>query len=115
MAYQNKPGQGVMFPNDQQGNPARPTWRGSVNINGKEYEISAWDKTSGRGNRYLSLDVREPRPMQQQAPYQQAPQQNAPRQQAPRPAPQPHPQTQYAPQPSAPAQGGKEPSDLPFR
>lgn len=76
MAFENKPGQGVMFPNDQQGNPSRPTWRGSVNINGKEYEISAWDKTSSRGNRYLSLDVREPRPMQQQAAYQQAPQQN---------------------------------------
>ena len=133
MAYQNNPGQGVMFPNDQQGNPNRPMWRGTVNIGGKEYEISAWDRVSQRGNRFLSLEVREPWQGQNQsapqnggyAPRQQAPQQqqygnqgyqqNAPRQQAPRPAPQPQPQPQYAPQPSAPAQGGQEPSDLPFR
>ena len=103
MAYQNNPGQGVMFPNDQQGNPARPTWRGSVNINGKEYEISAWDKTSSRGNRYLSLDVREPRPMQQQAPYQQAPQQKY-QQQQPR-------QQRQAPKQQ---QGEQKVGDMPF-
>ena len=86
MAIENKPGQGVMFPNDQQGNPNRPAWRGSININGKEWEVSAWEKVSQRGARYLSLEAREPWQPQQQGQTQQR--QYAPQQQRPAPAPQ---------------------------
>ena len=131
MPIQNKPGQGVMFPNDQQGNPNRPAWRGSINIDGKEWEISAWNKVSQRGANYISLEAREPwQGTQQVAPapqpqYQQpapapqyAPQQTAP---APQYAPQPQPARQaaprqYAPQ-SAPAPAPQQgaPEDLPFR
>lgn len=131
MPYQNKPGQGVMFPNDQQGNPNRPAWRGSINIDGKEWEISAWNKVSQRGANYISLEAREPwQGTQQGAPapqpqYQQpapapqyAPQHTAPTQQG---APQPQPARQaaprqYAPQPApAPAPQQVAPEDLPFR
>ena len=87
MAYQNNPGQGVMFPNDQQGNPNRPAWRGSINIGGKEWEISGWEKVSQRGNRFISLEAREPWQGQQQGQSQQR-QQYAPQQQRPAPAPQ---------------------------
>ena len=138
MPIQNKPGQGVMFPNDQQGNPNRPAWRGSINIDGKEWEISAWNKVSQRGATYISLEAREPwqgtqqaapapQPQYQQPQYQQpapapqyAPQQTAP---APQYAPQPQPARQaaprqYAPQPApapAPAPQQGAPEDLPFR
>lgn len=131
MPYQNKPGQGVMFPNDQQGNQNRPAWRGSINIDGKEWEISAWNRVSQRGANYISLEAREPwQGTQQVAPapqpqYQQpapapqyAPQQAAP---APQYAPQPQParqaaHRQYAPQPApAPAPQQGAPEDLPFR
>ena len=137
MPIQNKPGQGVMFPNDQQGNPNRPAWRGSINIDGKEWEISAWNKVSQRGANYISLEAREPwqgaqqgatapQPQYQQPQYQQpapapqyAPQQTAP---APQYAPQPQPARQaaprqYAPQPApapAPAPQQGAPEDLPF-
>ena len=123
MAIENKPGQGVMFPNDQQGNPNRPAWRGSININGKEWEVSAWEKVSQRGARYLSLEAREPWQPQQQGQTQQR--QYAPQQQRPAPAPQqytpqqapanaPAQQRQYrqAPAQAAPQQAPE--SDLPF-
>ena len=88
-----------MFPNDQQGNPNRPAWRGSINIGGKEWEISGWEKVSQRGNRFISLEAREPWQGQQQGQTQQAPQQR----QAPAPAPQQYSPRQQA-QPNPPAQ-----------
>ena len=112
MAYENRPGQGALFPHDKQGNPNRPDYSGNINIGGKEYDISAWFKTSRAGNQYLSITATEP--YQQQAPQPQYQQPQQPyQQQAPR-APQRQYQRQApAPQPAQPApqQEGK---DLPF-
>lgn len=45
----------VMFKNDQGGNPARPNMRGTLNVDGVEYNISAWTKASKKdGSKFLS-------------------------------------------------------------
>ena len=40
---------GVLFANDKEGNAARPDWKGSIQIEGVEYWLSARDKTSAKG------------------------------------------------------------------
>ena len=79
MAYENKPGQGVMFPRDKQGNPNRPDYSGTINVAGHDYDISAWEKVARSGGRYISVEVREPyqaqRPQGGYQQPQQAPQQ----------------------------------------
>lgn len=36
-----------------------PDFNGTINVNGVEYWISAWKKTSKAGNKFLSLSVRQ--------------------------------------------------------
>lgn len=49
---------GVLFKNDPQGNPKRPQYRGSLNVGGTEYNLSAWIKESKKtGDKFLSLSV----------------------------------------------------------
>jgi hypothetical protein len=61
MAYDNT-NSGLLARNDKQGNDSRPDYRGSINVDGTEYWLSAWIKT-GRdgtklaGQRYMSLSV----------------------------------------------------------
>jgi magnesium chelatase subunit H len=53
---------GLLAKNDKQGNESRPDYRGSINVDGREYWLSAWIKT-GRdgtklaGQKYMSLSV----------------------------------------------------------
>lgn len=61
MAYDNT-NTGALFKNDKQGNDNWPDYRGQINIEGTDYWISAWLKTSKKDNsRYMSLSVQ---PMQ---------------------------------------------------
>ena len=61
MNYDNT-NSGLLAKNDKQGNEARPDYRGSINVEGREYWLSAWIKT-GRdgtklaGQKYMSLSV----------------------------------------------------------
>jgi hypothetical protein len=49
---------GVMFKNDQGGNPKRPQYRGSLNVDGTDYNLSAWVRESKKdGSKFLSLTV----------------------------------------------------------
>lgn len=49
---------GVLFKNDTGGNPKRPQYRGSLNVGGAEYNLSAWIKASKKtGDKFLSLSV----------------------------------------------------------
>ena len=54
---------GLLAKNDKQGNESRPDYRGSINVDGTEYWLSAWIKT-GRdgtklaGQKYMSLSVK---------------------------------------------------------
>jgi uncharacterized protein (DUF736 family) len=49
--------QGALFKNDKQGNERWPDYRGQINVNGTEYWISAWLKSSKAGQKYMSLSV----------------------------------------------------------
>ena len=61
MSYDNT-NSGILTKNDKQGNESRPDYRGSINVNGVDYWLSAWIKT-GRdgtklaGQKYMSLSV----------------------------------------------------------
>ena len=35
---------GTLFPNDKANNPKRPDYTGIINVEGKEYKLSAWIK-----------------------------------------------------------------------
>ena len=66
---------GALFVNDKQGNEKRPDSKGSINVEGVEYWISAWRKTSKDGSKkFLSLQVERkdthhaPRPAPKPAP-----------------------------------------------
>lgn len=52
---------GVLFRNDKQGVDKRPDYTGTCIINGVEMRISAWVKTSQKGNSFLSLAFSEQR------------------------------------------------------
>jgi hypothetical protein len=48
---------GVMFDNDKADNPNRPDYRGTLNVDGTEYRISAWHKKSKGGVPFISMSV----------------------------------------------------------
>jgi len=58
MQYDNK-NRGAAFPKKSD-NPKAPQYSGTIDVDGKEYEISIWNKTSKSGNEFLSLSVKEP-------------------------------------------------------
>jgi hypothetical protein len=41
-------------------NPKAPKWSGPLNVEGKDYEVSIWEKTSKNNDVFLSLSVKEP-------------------------------------------------------
>jgi uncharacterized protein (DUF736 family) len=55
MQYDNT-NSGTLFKNDKGDNDKRPDYKGKIDINGTEYNLSAWvrDMKSGNG-KYLSL------------------------------------------------------------
>jgi hypothetical protein len=55
MSYDNS-NKGALFKNEKQ-NERQPDLRGPVNIDGKEYELSAWVKNSEKAGKYYSLAV----------------------------------------------------------
>ena len=123
MAYDNT-NSGLLAKNDKQGNDSRPDYRGSINVDGTEYWLSAWIKT-GRdgtklaGQKYMSLSV-QPKDAPAVAPSAPAPaparmtqdQRDAmairDREQRARPAPAP------APAPRAPTSFDDMEDDIPF-
>lgn len=56
----NDDNRGVLFKNDKQGNEKRPDYTGKINVEGKDYQLSAWIK-EGRSGKFMSLSVQEPR------------------------------------------------------
>jgi uncharacterized protein (DUF736 family) len=58
MSEYDNTNRGVLFKNDQKGNPKRPQYRGSINVAGADYNISAWIKESRKdGSKFMSLSV----------------------------------------------------------
>ena len=61
---------GVLFPNDKGDNPKRPDMTGNLEIDGTKYRVSAWQKTSQKGNDFLSFVVEEDDGSRRAAPQQ---------------------------------------------
>lgn len=59
MAFVHKPNKGTLFPNDRKERDEHPDHKGSANIDGKEYWLSAWEK-DGRLN--MSFTMKDARP-----------------------------------------------------
>jgi hypothetical protein len=50
---------GALFKNDKEGgNPNWPDYKGSINVGGTDYWLSAWIKKSKAGATYMSLSVK---------------------------------------------------------
>ena len=63
MEYDNT-NSGVLFKNESPNDKA-PAYKGTINVDGKEYELAAWirEAKSGKG-KFMSLKIQEPRKKQ---------------------------------------------------
>ena len=53
--------QGALFYEKEVKSERHPNMTGKLNVEGKEYRIAAWEKTSRSGDTFLSLAISEPR------------------------------------------------------
>lgn len=59
MADYDNTDRGALFKNDKEGgNPNRPDYKGSINVGGTDYWLSAWLKTDRNGKKFMSLSVK---------------------------------------------------------
>ena len=66
MEYDNT-NSGALHKNDKGDNPKRPDYKGSLDVGGQEFWVSAWIKKSKAGNKYMSLSVEAKEAKQMQA------------------------------------------------
>jgi hypothetical protein len=58
MAFQQKPNSGALFKNDKKESDKHPDYKGDINIEGRNYWISAWVK-EGKSGKFFSISVSE--------------------------------------------------------
>lgn len=51
---------GAIFTNEKK-NENQPDFKGTINVEGKDYEIAIWNKTSKKGTPFMSAKIQEPR------------------------------------------------------
>lgn len=66
MAYERKDGDVSLFFADKQGNDKRPDLKGTALIDGKEYEVALWKRTSQKGTAFLSGSIKPAQEKQEQ-------------------------------------------------
>jgi len=59
MDYDNT-NRGALFKNDKKETEKQPDYRGKLNVNGKDFYLSAWIKSAKDGGKFMSLSVSEP-------------------------------------------------------
>lgn len=66
MSYDNTDS-GVLFKNDRKEKDSHPDYKGSINVGGQEFWLSAWIKTGAKGKfMSLSAKAKEDAPKQEQ-------------------------------------------------
>jgi uncharacterized protein (DUF736 family) len=60
MADYDDTNRGALFPADDKKTEKSPDFTGTLNVEGKEYRLSAWKKTSKAGKKFLSVSISEP-------------------------------------------------------
>ena len=65
MAYDNT-NKGALFTAKERKTDKHPHMTGKVNIDGKDFSLSAWSNTSKKGDKYLALKVSDFKPNGQQ-------------------------------------------------
>lgn len=60
---------GALFKNDKKSTERHPDYKGTANIEGTEYWVSAWIKVSKNGQKFMSFSYT---PKEEQAPKPQA-------------------------------------------
>jgi uncharacterized protein (DUF736 family) len=48
---------GALFKNDKKTSEKAPDYKGTINVDGVDYWLSSWLKTSKQGDKYMSLSV----------------------------------------------------------
>ena len=59
MESKNKFNSGAIFKNSKKTSEKSPDYKGTVNVNGKDMEISLWLKESQKGTKYFSASFQE--------------------------------------------------------
>jgi uncharacterized protein (DUF736 family) len=59
--YFDNTNRGVLFKELNKRNDRGPDFKGTLNVNGDDFEIVAWVKTSKKGTEFLSLSVKPAR------------------------------------------------------
>lgn len=49
---------GALFKNEEKEQDTHADYRGSINVDGKEFWLNAWLKTSKKGTKFMSLSVK---------------------------------------------------------
>jgi hypothetical protein len=57
MEYDNRD-RGALFKNNDKTEETHPDYRGNINVDGAEFWLSAWLKTSKNGMKYMSLAIK---------------------------------------------------------
>jgi len=61
LEYDNE-NRGVLFPNKyKEDGDKKPNYTGSVDVQGEQWRLAAWENTSKNGVKYISLVVSEPK------------------------------------------------------
>jgi uncharacterized protein (DUF736 family) len=59
MSQYDNTNSGALFTNVKKGEK-HPDFKGQINVDGRDWEIAAWNRTSKNGNQFLSLKVSKP-------------------------------------------------------
>lgn len=59
MANETKLNSGAIFKNDKKTADNHPDYRGKINVDGVNKDISLWVKTSANGIKYFSVSIKE--------------------------------------------------------
>lgn len=64
---------GVLFDNDRKESDNHPDFTGTLNVDGKEFWLSCWEKDAGKVRFSLSIKPKEPRQERERAPRAERP------------------------------------------